>query len=161
MKQQPIKPTVQQPVSATSSWAVGKSITTPSTNLSWHNLASWINAWYQLQGRQHSSRRYRQEDKHLQAVPLAMIANTADVAVLTHFINVLHQPNVRPPRGLRANHPTTALIVAAHNRLKQLGAESHKKQQQRAASQQIANMSRSTTEKRPSASKNTSHLSLF
>lgn len=161
MKQHPIKPRVQQPVSATSCWTLGQSITTPGTNLSWHNLAGWINAWYQLRNRQNSSRRYRQEYEHLRALPLAMVANTMDGAILTHFMDILHHPNVRPPRGLRANHPTTALIVAAHNRLKQLGAESHKKQQQRAASQQIGAMSRSTTEKRPSASKNTSHLSLF
>ena len=157
MNQPNVKPTVQQLVLATSCWQAGKSITTLGTNLSWHNLADWINAWYQLRGRPNANRRYQQEDEHLQALPLAMVANTMDVAILNHFIDILCHPNVRPPRGLRANHPTTALIVAAHNRLKQLGAESHKKQQLRASSQQVADMSRP----RPSASKNASHLSLF
>lgn len=161
MKQPSVKPTAQQLVLATSHWAVGKSITTPGTNLSWHNLTGWINAWYQLRSRPNASRRYRQEDEHLQALPLAMVANTMDVAMLNHFIGILCHPNVRPPRGLRANHPTTPLIVAAHNRLKQLGAESHKKQQLRASSQQIADMSRPITAKRPSNNTQPFHLSLF
>ena len=71
-------------------WRPGQVITTPGTRLSWDSLAGWIDAWQQLQGRAHSSRRYWQEDKHIRSLPAEMIAAETDEAILYGFLSIMN-----------------------------------------------------------------------
>lgn len=103
-------------------WRPGQSITTPETRLAWCNLSEWIEAWNKLQNRAHSTLRYQQEAEHIRILPLEMIAAEGCEAVLYTFLEVLNQDDALPPRGMRHKHPTTPLVVAANNRLTQLGA---------------------------------------
>lgn len=103
-------------------WRPGQSINTPETRLAWCNLSEWIEAWNKLQNRAHSTLRYQQEAEHVRILPLEMIAAEGCEAVLYTFLEALNQHDGIPPRGMRHKHPTTPLIVAANNRLAQLGA---------------------------------------
>lgn len=148
-------------------WRPGQVITTPGTRLSWDSLAGWIDAWQQLQGRPHSStrylsRRYWQENQHLRALPLEMIAAEADETILYDFLDLMNSGDARPPKGMRAEHPTTRLVVEAHNRLAQLGAVPYRQyRQQQGLRRVLVSAVSETTGKRPSGEKATPHLSLF
>ena len=117
-------------LTAAGSWRSGQVMTTPGARLSWRNLAEWMEAWKQLQRRRHSSVRYQQESDHKRALPIAMVSQETDPIVLYTFLDLMHQANVRPPRGTREEHPTTSLMVAANNRLVQLGAEPYQRHRQ-------------------------------
>lgn len=103
-------------------WRPGQMITTPETHLTWSCLAEWLVTWNKLQNRAHSTLRYQQEAEHIRILPLEMIAAEGCEAVLYTFLEALNQDDGIPPRGMRQKHPTTPLVVAAHNRLAQLGA---------------------------------------
>ncbi|MBX3058834.1 MAG: hypothetical protein KF770_20405, partial [Anaerolineae bacterium] len=111
-------------------WRPGRVITTPGTRLSWDSLAGWITAWQQLQGRAHSGDRYWKEGRHIQALPVEMITSEADEITLYDFLSLMNSSDARPPKGMRENHPTTPLVVAAHNRLAQLGATPYRQYRQ-------------------------------
>jgi hypothetical protein len=119
-------------------WRSGQVITTLGTRLSWDSLAGWIDGWRQLQGRAHSSDRYIKEGRHIRALPAEMIAAETDETVLYDFLDLMNNGNARPPlrlrsvqaTGMRENHPTTPLVIVAHNRLAQLGATPHRQYQQ-------------------------------
>ncbi|MBK9054803.1 MAG: hypothetical protein IPL78_29020 [Chloroflexi bacterium] len=85
-------------------------------------FSEWLVAWNKLQNRAHSTLRYQQEAEHLRVLPLEMIEAEGDEAVLYTFLEALNQDDGIPPRGMRQKHPTTLLVVAANNRLAQLGA---------------------------------------
>ncbi|MCZ7673809.1 MAG: hypothetical protein M5U34_45165 [Chloroflexi bacterium] len=143
-------------------WRPGQVITTPGTRLSWDSLAGWIDAWQQLQGRSHSSRRYWQENQHIRALPVEMITAETDETILYDFLDLMNSGDARPPKGMRAEHPTTPLVVAAHNRLAQLGAPSYRQyRQQQGLRRVLVSAVSETTGKRPSGEKATPHLSLF
>lgn len=103
-------------------WRPGQMMTTPETRLTWSCLAGWLVAWNKLQNRAPSTLRYQQEAEHLRVLPTQMIAAEGDEAVLYTFLEALNQDDALPPRGMRQKHATTLLVVAAHNRLAQLGA---------------------------------------
>lgn len=108
-------------------WWPGKTLTTPHTRLTWSNLTEWLAAWNRLHHRAHSGERYMKESAHVRLLPVAMVADELSVVVLYDFLDVLHDSTgLRPPRGRRGNHPTTHLLVAANNRLAQLGAMPYK-----------------------------------
>jgi hypothetical protein len=137
-------------------------MTTPGTRLSWDSLAGWIDAWQQLQGRQHSSRRYWQEDKHIRALPVEMIAAEVDEIILYDFLDLMNSGDARPPKGMRGEHPTTPLVVEAHNRLAQLGTIPYwQYRQQQSLRRVLVSTGSETTPKRPSGEKAVDHLSLF
>lgn len=148
-------------------WRSGQIITTPGTRLSWDDLAGWIEAWQQLQGRPHSSTRYRsrrywQEDQHLRALPAEMIIAETDETILYDFLDFMNSGDVRPPKGMRSKHPTTPLVVATHNRLAQLGAPSYwQYRQQQSLRRTLVSPIGELTRKRPSGEKAVPHLSLF
>lgn len=143
-------------------WRPEQVITTPGTRLSWDSLAGWIDAWQQLQGRSHSSRRYWQENQHLRALPVEMITAETDETILYDFLDLMNSGDAWPPKGMRAEHPTTPLVVEAHNRLAQLGAVPYRQyRQQRNLHRMLAHTTGETTRKRPSDEKAAPHLSLF
>ncbi|MBP8000049.1 MAG: hypothetical protein KA314_14860 [Chloroflexi bacterium] len=113
-------------------WRLGQMRTTPETRLTWSCLAEWLVAWNKLQNRAHSTLRYQQEAEHLRLLPVEMIEAEADETVLYTFLDAFNQDDALPPRGMRQKHPTTPLVVAANNRLAQLGATPyrHYRQQQ-------------------------------
>lgn len=51
-----------------------------------------------------------------------MIMAETDQIVLYQFLSLLKEDDALPPKRLRTNHAITPLVVAAHNRLAQLGA---------------------------------------
>ena len=103
-------------------WRPGQVLTTPETRLTWSCLREWLITWNKLQNRAHSTLRYQQETEHLRVLPTEMIEAEDDEAVLYGFLDALNQDDALPPRGMRQKHPTTPLVVAANNRLAELGA---------------------------------------
>jgi hypothetical protein len=143
-------------------WRPGQVITTPGTRLSWDGLAGWIAAWQQLQGRADSSDRYIKEGQHIRALPAEMIAAETDETILYDFLYLINDDSARPPKGMRENHPTTPLIMVAHNRLAQLETVPYRQyRRQQSLRQALAGTADETARKRPSDEKATSHLSLF
>ena len=143
-------------------WRPGKVITTPGTRLSWDSLAGWVAAWQKLQRRPHSSRRYWQENQHIRTLPVEMIAAEADKTILYDFLDLMNSGDARPPKGMREKHPATPLVVAAHNRLAQLGEIPYRQyRQQQSLRQILVSTGSETTRKRPSSEKAVAHLSLF
>jgi hypothetical protein len=143
-------------------WRPGQVITTPGTRLSWHCLAGWVAAWQQLQGRAHSSDRYIKESEHIRALPAEMIAVETDETILYDFLDLMNDDSARPSKGMRAKHPTTPLVMAAHNRLAQLETVPYRQyRRQQSLRQALAGTADETARKRPSDEKATSHLSLF
>jgi hypothetical protein len=147
----------------------GQAITTSGTRLSWRNLAEWVAAWRQLQRRRHSSRRYAQESAHKCALPLEMIPHEADPAVLYEFLDIMHSSNVRPPlrlrsvqaKGMRHGHPTTQHVVAANNRLSQLGAASYRCHRRQAGLHRAMQQTELPGGRRPPRNEAADHLSPF
>ncbi|MAU00676.1 MAG: hypothetical protein CL608_26325 [Anaerolineaceae bacterium] len=143
-------------------WRPGHVITTPGTRLSWDSLAGWIDAWQRLQCRAHSSDRYWKENRHMRALPREMIAAEADETILYDFLDLMNSGDARPPKGMRTGHPTTPLVVEAHNRLVQLGAVSYRQyRQQQGLRRMLASPTGASTRKRPSGEEAAPHLSLF
>lgn len=143
-------------------WRPGQVITTPGTRLSWESLAGWIDAWQQLQGRAHSSDRYMKEGEHIRALPAEMVAAETDEIILYDFLDLMNEDNARPPKGMRENHPTTLLVMAAHNRLAQLGATPYRQyRQQQSLHRVLAGTAEEPTRKQVAGEKAASHLSLF
>ncbi len=103
-------------------WRPRQVLTTPETRLTWSCLAEWLITWNKLQNRAHSTLRYQQEAEHVRVLPLEMIEAEGDETVLYAFLDALNQDDALPPRGMRQKHPTTPLVVAANNRLAELGA---------------------------------------
>ena len=113
-------------------WRPGQGITTPGTRLRWHSLARWVEAWETIHNRRVSAIRYQQENNHIHALPLAMIAHEADPNALYAFLAVMDSDaGTRPVKGERARHPTTEMVVAANNRLAALGAVSYRQHRRR------------------------------
>jgi hypothetical protein len=141
-------------------WRPGQVITTLHTRLSWSNLAGWLNAWGQIQRRPHSSDRYWKEDEHIRALPIEMIAAETEANALYDFLAVMDNGNSRRPKGMRANDPTTPLVVAANNRLAQIGALPYRqyRQQQSLRSVLKTGVSSVLCQAPPAP---TPHLSLF
>ncbi|MCC6605245.1 MAG: hypothetical protein IT327_18705 [Anaerolineae bacterium] len=142
-------------------WRPGQTITTPGTRLSFSSLTEWIVGWQQLQERSHSSDRYQKEGWHLQALPPEMIVAETDEMVLYHFLSLLKEDDALPPKGARTNHATTPLVVAAHNRLTQLGAVPYRQHlQQKRLHQVLAAQLDNRIGKRPHI-QGVDHLTLF
>ena len=142
-------------------WQPGQVMTTPGARLSWRNLEEWIEAWEQLQGRRHSTVRYQQESDHKRALPAAMVSQETDPAVLYAFLDLMHQANVRPPKGMREAHPTTPHVVAANNRLAQLGAEPYQRYRQQVPLGRKLAKTAPSKQPRQRDDLPTGHLSLF
>lgn len=118
-------------------WRPGQTMTTPGTRLSWSCLWEWLVAWNKLQDRSHSSLRYQQESAHIRVLPPEMVEAETDEAVLYGFLDALNQDDAIPPRGMRQKHPTTPLIIAANNRLAELGAISYRLYRQQQSMRRI------------------------
>ncbi|MCB0020457.1 MAG: hypothetical protein KDE09_21845 [Anaerolineales bacterium] len=146
---------------ALDTWRPGQAITTPGTRLSWCNLAEWNTAWRQLQRRRHSSRRYAQESAHKFALPAETISHETEPAVLYAFLDIMHSSNVRPPKGMRQGHPTTEHVVAANNRLSQLGAASYRRHRQQAVLRRGLRQLEPPRGRQPPHEEAAGHLSLF
>lgn len=143
-------------------WRPGQTITTPGTRLSFNSLTRWMAGWQQLQGRANSSARYEKEEQHLQALPPEMIAAETDEMVLYDFLSLLKVDDVLPPKGFRADHPTTLLATAAHACLAKLGAMPHRHyRRQKALHATLTVPVAGQSGKRPLTQKGASHLSLF
>lgn len=97
---------------------------TTETNIDWHNLESWAAALYALGKRPGSSKRSRQIDNHLHALPTTLVyaCDERDTLIEARDLVVDRQFGARPPRRLRANAPHTPIIVAINNRLYQLSS---------------------------------------
>lgn len=118
-------------------WRPGQTITTPETRLNWSSLSEWLIAWHRLQNRAHSTLRYQQEAEHLRVLPLEMVEAEGNAAVLYAFLDALNQDDAIPPRGMRQKHPTTPLVIAANNRLAELGADSYRLYRQQQSMRRI------------------------
>ncbi|MBK9055998.1 MAG: hypothetical protein IPL78_35405 [Chloroflexi bacterium] len=138
-------------------------LTTPETRLTWSCLSEWLVAWNKLQNRAHSTLRYQQEAEHLRVLPTEMIEAEADEAVLYAFLDALNQDDALPPRGMRQKHPTTPMVIAANNRLAQLGATPYRLYRQQQSMRRVLQQpsrTRPTRSARPDSSDGMA-LSLF
>ena len=86
---------------------------TPGTNLKGATLGEWIEAWGALGRRRISSKRGSDKQKHLEALPDAVVeaATDAEAEELEQIVR-----DVQPPRGMRAGHPTTRILDAINRR---------------------------------------------
>jgi hypothetical protein len=93
-----------------------------------------------------------------------------DETILYDFLDLMNSGDARPPlrlrsvqaTGMRAERPTTPLVVTAHNRLAQLGSISYRQyRQQQNLRRMLANTADETTRKRPSGEEAALHFSLF
>ncbi len=136
---------------------------TPETRLTWSSLREWLVTWNKLQNRAHSTLRYQQEAEHLRFLPTEMIEAEDDEAVLYAFLDALNQDDALPPRGMRQKHPTTPLVIAANNRLAQLGAAPYRLYRQQQSMRRVLQQpsrTRPTRSARPDSSDGMA-LSLF
>ena len=106
----------------------------------------------------------------MRALPVEMIAAEGDETILYNFLGLMNSGDARPPlrlrsaqaTGMRENHPTTPLVVEAHNRLAQLGAPAYRQYRHQQSLRQILVSTESETiQKRPSGEEAAPHLSLF
>ena len=98
----------------------------------------------------------------MRALPVEMIAAEGDETILYNFLGLMNSGDARPPKGMRENHPTTPLVVEAHNRLAQLGAVPYRQyRQQQSLRRVLASPTGEPARKRPSGEKAVAHLSLF
>lgn len=77
---------------------------TPGTNLTYSTLTEWISGWRELARRPASSKKYEQQQAHLDGLPDKFLIES-DLAELRGILT-----EVQPPKGQRADHPTTKLI---------------------------------------------------
>jgi len=152
----------QRRLAAAQKWRPDQTITTRGTRLSFNSLIAWIDGWQKLQERSHSSDRYRKEAWHIQALPPEMIAAETDEMVLYSFLSLLKEDDALPPKGRRAAHATTPLVVTAHNRLSQLGVMPYRQyRQQMRLHQVLTEPIDKHPGKRPLPDSTSAHLSLF
>ncbi len=90
-----------------------------------------------------------------------MISHEAEPAVLYEFLDIMHSSNVRPPKGMRHGHPTTEHVVAANNRLSQLGAASYRRHRQQAVLRRGLRQLEPPRGRQPPHEEAAGHLSLF
>lgn len=94
--------------------------TTPGTRLTWSDVSEWIDAAHRIDRRRLSEARNRALAAHGAALPRDLINCETRVRSLEAAIHLLkHGPPglARPPKGARANHPTTPVIMDLMNRL--------------------------------------------
>lgn len=98
----------------------------------------------------------------MRALPVEMITAEGDETIPYNFLDLMNRGDARPPKGMRENHPTTLLVVEAHNRLAQLGAVPYRQyRQQQSLRRAPASPTGEPTRKRPSGEEAAPHLSLF
>ena len=94
--------------------------TTPGTRLTWSDVAEWVSAAHRIDRRGLSAARNRALAAHGAALPRALINRETHGPSLEAGIHLLkHGPPrlARPPKGARAGHPTTPIIMDLMNRL--------------------------------------------
>lgn len=94
--------------------------TTPGTRLTWSNVTEWVSAVHRIDRRRLSAARNRTFAAHAAALPRDLINRETHVPSLEAAIHLLKYgpPGlVRPPKGPRAGHPTTPIIMDLMNRL--------------------------------------------
>lgn len=143
-------------------WHLGQSLTTSGTRLKWSCLREWVEAWQRLQRRRHSSIRYQQEDDHIRALPIEMLAQESDPAVLYAFLEIMASGSGnRPRKGEREGDPTTAMVVAAGNRLAHLSAPPYREHRRQQALRRKLKATPDESEHSTRRHSQPSHLTLF
>ncbi len=93
--------------------------TTPGTRITWSNVAEWVEAAHRIDRRRLSAARNRALAAHGAVLPRELIERETHVPTLEAAIHLLKYgpPGLaRPPRGARADHPTTPVIMDLMNR---------------------------------------------
>ena len=93
--------------------------TTPGTRLTWSDVGEWVEAAHRIDRRRLSAARNRALAAHGAALPRELIDREAHLPSLEAAIRLLKYgpPGLaRPPRGARADHPTTPVIMDLMNR---------------------------------------------
>ena len=94
--------------------------TTPGTRLTWSDVGEWVEAAHRIDRRRLSAARNRALAAHGAALPRELIDRETHVPSLEAAIHLLKYgpPGLaRPPRGARADHPTTPVIMDLINRV--------------------------------------------
>ena len=94
--------------------------TTPGTRLTWSDVSEWVDAAHRIDRRRLSEARNRALGAHGAAMPRELIRRETDIPSLEAAIHLLKYgpPRLaRPPKGARADHPTTPVIMDLMNRL--------------------------------------------
>ena len=93
--------------------------TTPGTRLTWSDVGEWVEAAHRIDRRRLSAARNRALAAHGAVLPRELIDRETHVPSLEAAIHLLKYgpPGLaRPPRGARADHPTTPVIMDLMNR---------------------------------------------
>ena len=94
--------------------------TTPGTRLTWSSVTEWVRAAHRIDRRRLSEARNRALAAHAAALPRALINRETHLPSLEAALHLLKYgpPGLaRPPKGARAGHPTTPIIMDLMNRL--------------------------------------------
>ena len=94
--------------------------TTPGTRLTWSDVSERVDAAHRIDRRRLSEARNRALGAHGAAMPRELIRRETDIPSLEAAIHLLKYgpPRLaRPPKGARADHPTTPVIMDLMNRL--------------------------------------------
>jgi hypothetical protein len=92
--------------------------TTPGTRLTWSRLADWVETAHRIDRRRLSEARNRALAAHADALPRDLINRESRIPALEAALHLLKYgpPGLaRPPKGARAGHPTTAIIMDLMN----------------------------------------------
>lgn len=98
-------------------------ITTPGTNVTAHNLTSWLDGLRRINGRAISFKRYQQIAAHWEALPLEWVRESRDVEALADMERVCERAHLKPRRGNRGGTKWELANMYRLNRLHQLARE--------------------------------------
>lgn len=95
--------------------------TTPGTELRWGTLTEWIEAYLRLVARRDSDA-YRAIQAHIATLSRHIIEAETGLNSLHNARQIIIQN--KPPRGRRADHPTTLLEMWLNNHITRLAGHS-------------------------------------
>jgi hypothetical protein len=84
-------------------------------------LAGWLRVLGRIKLRKASSNTYQVERKHFEGLPLSYIRHCDSQTVLQEAVAAVKL--YRPPRGDRAGHFTTSILVELNNQINRLTQE--------------------------------------
>jgi N12 class adenine-specific DNA methylase len=99
--------------------------TTPGTQLKWKGVAGWIAAWHQLGARKSSSKKYTQQDAHVESLTKTVIDAEQDLHVLRAALALFKgrgraSQTILPPKGKREGSHAVQVIDWLQARIDQL-----------------------------------------
>lgn len=91
---------------------------TKDSRVSYRSLRGWFRALRRIEERHCSSQADHVKKEHIAGLPLSFIQRCEDLELLEQVARKIE--DLQPPRGQRAGHITTDLLVAVNNQIARL-----------------------------------------